>query len=189
MTFVSILWFAALVVAATSKNIIALIVFTVGGLIAESTLIYNEIIKRAYNVSEAFATLDTTLVKRYDLIPRLIESVKGYIENESEVFEKIAVLRNKAFSDRLPEAKMDSDRQLRLASDELILEAKNNTELKTNPDFITLCDESTQIDGEVICAIEAYNKEIKLYNESVSRFPKSIVAKLFKLKPQAEYIS
>lgn len=138
----------------------------------------NAIIRLDNKAEEAWATIDVYLKKRYDLIPNLVETVKGYAKHESETLEKVVAARNAAGAASTPEQKMEAAKQLN-SSLKVLLNAVSEAypDLKANGNFIDLQNQLKGLEGELESARRYYNGVVKTFNIKIEIFPSSIVAK------------
>ena len=132
-------------------------------------------------VDEGFATIDVYLKKRYDLIPNLLETVKGYMKHEKSTFESIVKARSAAMN-ASPENKAEAENNLSGTLKTLFALAENYPELKANTQFGELQDELSKIETEISQARKYYNAVVKNYNTKIQLFPGNIVANMMKLK-------
>ena len=138
---------------------------------------------RMRNVSEeAFATIDVYLKKRYDLIPNLVETVKGYAKHESETLESVIRARNNAASATTTAGKIEADAQLSNAIKSFNIVAERYPELKANTNFQSLMNELRAIESELANSRKYYNGTVKTFNTEKDIFPKSIIANMMKLE-------
>lgn len=138
----------------------------------------NTFVRLKNKAEEAWATIDVFLKKRYDLIPNLVETVKGYAKHESETLEKVIAARNAAGAASTPEQKMAAAQQLN-SSLKVLLNAvsENYPELKANVNFIDLQNQLKGLENELESARRYYNGVVKTFNTKIEIFPPCIVAK------------
>ena len=157
--------------------IILLVILVLLGLFAVST--YNGLVMARQRVKEAWSTVDTQLKRRYDLIPNLIEMVKGYMKHEKDTFEKVVQARNSAMSVTAPAEKGKAETALNTALKSVFALAESYPELKASENFIetqhTLEDTETKIQA----ARQFYNSVVLTLNTRVEMFPSNIFAKMF----------
>lgn len=148
---------------------------------------YNKgIILRNY-VKEAFSTMDVYMKKRWDLIPNLVETVKGYMTHEQGTLTKIAELRNQNYSGLNNEQKMDINSQLGIGLSKLIAVAENYPELKANENFSKLMDELSNVEEDIANSRKYYNGTVREYNNYTELFPTNIIALIFGFKSEKMY--
>jgi LemA protein len=138
----------------------------------------NSMIRLENRAEEAFSTIDVYLKKRYDLIPNLVETVKGYAKHEESTLEKVISARNASGIASTPEEKMAAAKQLN-SSLKVLLNAvsENYPDLKANANFIDLQNQLKNMESEIEGARRYYNAIIKKFNTKIQIFPSSIVAK------------
>ncbi|MCX6694956.1 MAG: LemA family protein [Candidatus Altiarchaeota archaeon] len=140
-------------------------------------LLYNSLISKRNRVENTFASIDVLLKKRYDLIPNLVETVKGYMKHEKDVFTKVTELRSKAISPTASsEEKIDLDNQITGFLKTLMVSVENYPQLKANENFLHLQASLTEVEEQISAARRAYNAMVLDYNNAVEMLPTSIVA-------------
>ncbi len=154
-----------------------LILFFVGGT-------YNKCVKLSNYVKEAFSTMDVYMKKRWDLIPNLIETVKGYVAHEKGVLEEITALRNKNYTNLSQEEKMDVNNKLGLGLSKLIAVAENYPDLKASSNFTQLMGQLSQIEDEIANSRKYYNGCVREFNTFIQIFPSNLIASIFNFKEQ-----
>lgn len=139
---------------------------------------YNSLVKRKKKIEQAKSGIDVYLTQRFNLIPNLVECVKGYAKHEEKVFEKISEMRiNYMNSKDLKEgAKLNSE------CNHIILMAEQYPELKASEHFLNLQKNLTKIESQLQAARRIYNSEVTAYNTKVSIFPSNLVAGMFEFK-------
>ena len=148
----------------------------------------NGFVKARNAVEEAFATMDVYLKKRWDLIPNVVETVKGYATHESQTLENVIKVRNMAYNGLSDDAKMDVNQQLTAGLGRLMAVAEQYPELKANTLFVNLSSQLSAIEQDIANARKYFNAVTRDYNNAVEMFPGSIVAGLcgFKKKKMFE---
>ncbi len=141
---------------------------------------YNGLVKRKNNVEEAFSTMDVYLKKRYDLIPNLVETVKGYASHEKETLQKVVEARNFAQNATELDEKVNGENMLEGTLKSLFAISENYPDLKANANFMDLQKQLQAIENDIANSRKYYNAVVKDYNNRVMVFPNSILAKLFK---------
>ena len=142
----------------------------------------NNFVKMRNTSEEAFATIDVYLKKRYDLIPNLVETVKGYAKHESETLENVIRARNNAASATTTAEKIEADANLSNAIKSFNIVAERYPDLKANANFQSLMGELRNIEGELANSRKYYNDTVKTLNTEKDIFPKSIIANMMKLE-------
>ena len=145
---------------------------------------YNGLVQTRNRVEEAFSTMDVYLKKRWDLIPNLVETVKGYAKHESETLEKVIKLRNTTYSDMSPEQKVDVNNQLTAGITKLLAVAESYPDLKANSNFKDLSSQLTKIEEDIANSRKYYNATVRTMNNKVEMFPSSIIAGMFGFQKQ-----
>ena len=145
---------------------------------------YNSFVKLNNMVKEAFSTMDVYLKKRWDLVPNLVETVKGYMKHESEVLEKIVELRNSSYDKMYSSDKIDANKELSNGLSKLIAVAENYPELKASQNFSDLTRQLSQIEDEIAKSRKYYNGVVRNLNTKVEMFPSNIIASMFNFKTE-----
>ena len=145
---------------------------------------YNRGIGLRNYVREAFSTMDVYMKKRWDLIPNLVETVKGYASHEKEVLEKLTELRNQNYSSMTMEEKMKANSNLSLGISKLIAVAENYPDLKANQTFSQLMGELSSIEADIANARKYYNGTVRELNNYTEIFPSNIIASMFGIKAE-----
>jgi LemA protein len=145
---------------------------------------FNSLIKMLNLVKESYSTMDIYLKKRWDLIPNLVECVKGYAKHESNTFEKITELRTSWANTKSISEKAKIDNQLSGALKTIMAVSENYPELKANTNFSQLTSELSQIENDIANSRKYYNGTVRNYNNKVQMFPSNIVAFIFRFKSQ-----
>lgn len=143
---------------------------------------YNEFIKLTNTVKEAFATMDVYLQKRWNLIPNIVEVVKGYAKHESSVIEKVVKLRNLSYDKMSLEDKIDTNQQLDDGLPRIIAIAENYPNLKASQNFSDLSNQLSKIEDEIANSRKYYNAVVKNLNIKIEMFPSNIIAKMFNFR-------
>lgn len=145
--------------------------------------VYNTLVSMRNNVDEGFSTMDVYLKKRYDLIPNLVETVKGYAKHESETLEKVISARNMAMNASTAKEKMENEAALSKEIKTLLnVVVEQYPDLKANQNFIELQSSLKQVETEISHARKYYNGAVKVYNVKREVFPSNLVAKRFKFE-------
>ncbi len=143
---------------------------------------YNSLVKKRNSVEEAFATMDVYLKKRWDLIPNIVASVKGYAKHEAETLEKVIAARNDSYQNLSTDEKLAANRELQGAIANIRALSERYPELKANQNFLDLNKQLSQIENDIANARKFYNAVVKEYNNKIELFPSNIVASMFKFK-------
>lgn len=144
----------------------------------------NNFVKLRNQYEEAWATIDVYLKKRFDLIPNLVETVKGYAKHENETLTKVIQARNTAQGATTTAEKIEANAQLSQALRNFNVVMEKYPELKANVNFIDLSNQLKSIEGELANSRKYYNATVKAFNTKKDLFPASIVANRMKLEKQ-----
>lgn len=141
--------------------------------------LYNKIIRRKNEVSNAFSSVDVMLKRRYDLLPKLIEIVKEYVKYESILLKEITEIRVK-LSDNISEnQKIDLHNKLYKNLNSLMISFENYPILKANQNFLKLQGSWTETEEQIAAARRYFNSTVTYYNIAIQTFPANIIAQLF----------
>ncbi|MEO0265136.1 MAG: LemA family protein [candidate division WOR-3 bacterium] len=146
--------------------------------------IYNGLVRLRVLVKNAFADIDVQLKKRHDLVPNLVETVKGYAAHERATLENVVKARQMAISASTPDDKMKSENMLTQALRQLFAVVENYPNLKANENFLRLQEELSRIEDAIQNARRYYNAVVRDYNMRIMMFPSNIVASMFGFKPE-----
>ncbi|MFT8363982.1 MAG: LemA family protein [Sporolactobacillus sp.] len=159
--------------------IIIIVVVAVLVLLAISA--YNGLVKYKNWVQEAFSQIDVQLQRRHDLIPNLVETVKGYAKHEKETLTQVIEKRNQLVSGS-PQQRIEADNQIEGALRSIFALAESYPDLKANQNFLSLQEELTTTENKVAYSRQLYNKTVKDYNIKRESFPSNMIASLFGFK-------
>ncbi|HOM99131.1 MAG TPA: LemA family protein [Acidobacteriota bacterium] len=140
---------------------------------------YNRLVTMEESVDGAWAQVETVLQRRYDLIPNLVNTVKGFAQQELQVFTEVTRLRSQWGEARTVEEKTAAAGQLEGALSRLMLVVERYPELKSNQNFLALQDELAGTENRIAVERRRYNEVVRAYNTAIRRFPTNIVASLF----------
>jgi len=143
-------------------------------------LSYNRFVSQRQMIKDSFSNIDTELRRRYDLIPNLIETVKGYAAHEKAVFENVTLARAAAINAQGPAAQAQAENMLTGALKSLFAVAEAYPDLKANQNFLALQAELSNTEDRIQTSRRFYNSNVRDYNRRVHAFPSSIVAGMFK---------
>lgn len=147
--------------------------------------IYNRLVKLKTMVEEAWSSIDVMLKKRHDLIPNLVETVKGYATHERETFESVTRARTAAMNANGIEAKEAAEKNLNQAMMNLNAVAEQYPDLKANTNFLQLQGELSALEGDIEKSRRYYNGTVRENNILVDTFPSNIIANMFKFTKSA----
>ncbi len=164
----------------------ALVIFLiiVGLFVLYVIALYNGLIQLRNRAANGWANIDTQLRRRYDLIPNLVETVKGYAKHEREVFEKVTQARAQAISAGNVKDQTQAENMLSGALKSLFAVAENYPELKANQNFLMLQEELAGTEGKIAYARQFYNDTVMKFNTKLQVFPSNIIANIFGFKPK-----
>jgi len=137
---------------------------------------YNKLVTLKNNAKNAWAQIDVQLKRRYDLIPNLVEIVKGYSVHEKETLENVIKARNTAISASTLEQKANAENMLTKALEKISLVVENYPELKANENYLALQEELTSTENKIAFSRQSYNDQVLFYNTSIEKFPTNILA-------------
>ena len=143
---------------------------------------YNGLIKTRNLVEEAFSTMDVYLKKRWDLIPNLVEVVKGYAAHEKETLEQVTSLRTNSYDDMSMEQKISVNEQVSQGISKLLAVAENYPDLKASQNFSDLSKELSNVENDIANSRKYYNGTVRNLNNKVQMFPSNIIANIFNFK-------
>ena len=145
--------------------------------------IYNTLIARRNQVREAWATVDTQLKRRYDLIPNLIETVRGAAKHEKETLAELTQARTMAMSEN-GVASADAQNKISQTLKSLFAVAENYPELKANQNFLELQRELADTETKIQATRQFYNSVVMGLNTQIEQFPSNLVANMFNIQPE-----
>jgi len=151
--------------------LVALVLVVVG--------IYNSLVQGRNRVDEAWSDIEVQLKRRYDLIPNLVNAVKGYAKHEEGVFTKVTDARAKAMSAPTADQKLAAENQLSQTIRSLFAVAENYPELKANQNFLSLQTDLTDTEDKIQAARRFYNGNVRDYNSKLQTFPSNLFASMF----------
>ena len=161
--------------------VIAVVVILVGLVIVS----YNGLVRSRNQVENAWSQIDVQLKRRLDLIPNLVETVKGYAAHERETLEAVVNARNASISaPDTPPAQAEASNMLSGALGKLFALSEAYPDLKANQNFLALQEELTATEGRVAYARQFYNDSVLTYDNKLESFPTVIIAKVFNFEPK-----
>jgi len=163
---------------------VIIILVVVAILVIWAISIYNRLVKLRNNRENAFADIDVQLQQRYDLIPQLVETVKGYAKHEKSTLENVINLRNAAVSATTIDGKIAAENQLSSALAGLKVTLEAYPDLKANQNFLQLQNEMGDIENKLASVRRFFNSATKELNNAVQTFPSNIFAGMFGFKKE-----
>ena len=155
--------------------VVVILVAIIAGLVSS----YNGVVSLSEEVDNKFATIDTMLQRRADLIPNLVNTVKGYTNQEQAVIDSVTDARAKLAGANSVEEKANADQELTSALNNLLVVVENYPDLKSSQNFINLSDELAGTENRIATARKDYNDAVREYNTKIKRFPTNIVSGMF----------
>lgn len=160
--------------------IIGLIVYGIG--------VYNELVRLKNAVDNSYSQIDVQLQRRFDLIPNLVETVKGFAAHERELLENVTASRGGFMKANTAEEKMAANQQLTSNLRSLFVVAENYPELKANTNFLKLQEELSETEDKVQYSRQFYNDAVTIYNNKREMFPGSLIAGMFGFKEEPLFV-
>lgn len=157
----------------------AVIVVIIAAVAIYAVATYNSLISLKNTVEEAFATMDVYLKKRWDLIPNIVESVKGYAKHEAETLQSVIAARS-GYQQMTDAQKLQANSELSRLTGSISILAEQYPDLKANRNFLDLNAQLQQTEQDIANARKYYNAVVKNYNNKLQMFPSSVVARIFK---------
>jgi LemA protein len=147
-------------------------------------VLFNRLVSLRNRVDNGWSQIDVQLRRRYDLIPNLIETVKGYAAHEREVFEEISEARTRGMAaDSVPD-QAQAENQVTRGLRQLFAVAEAYPELKANQNFLALQEELTGTESKIAYARQFYNDQVMRLNTAIQAFPSNVVASMFHFRPR-----
>ena len=140
---------------------------------------YNNFVRLVTRVKEAWSDIDVQLKRRYDLIPNLVETVKGYAKHEAGTLEKVTEMRTRAMNTTAPAERAEAENMLTGALKSLFAVSENYPDLKANTNFLELQRELSDTENKIQAARRFYNSVVQELNQAVQMFPSNIIAGMF----------
>lgn len=159
--------------------IVILVLLVLWGLLG-----YNSLVRKKNSLEGAWAGIDVQLKRRFDLIPNLVETVKGYAAHEKEVLEQVTKARNMVAGAGNAEERMEAENNLGGALGRLIAVAESYPDLKANQNFLQLQEELSTTENNIERARRKYNDQVMSYRAAIRQFPTVILARLFNFSEQ-----
>lgn len=145
-------------------------------------IVYNTLVGKRNKVKNAWSQIEVQLKRRFDLIPNLIEIVKGYTAHEKELLQKIAEVRSRFMSARSPEESIESNGEMSRLLGRLFAVAENYPDLKANENFLQLQQEIARTEDKISFSRQFYNDVVMENNNMIQGFPTNLIARLFGFK-------
>jgi LemA protein len=159
--------------------LLGIIIFVVLAIVAYIWLSYNSLITLRERIKEALSGIDVQLKRRTDLIPNLVETVKGYAKHEKEVFENVSKARSAMMKAQGPQEKAQADNMLTGALKSLFAVAEAYPNLQASENFKELQEELSDTENKISYSRQFYNSNVLAYNTKIKMFPSSLIAQQF----------
>lgn len=144
--------------------------------------VYNGLASGKVRIKEAFSGIDVQLKRRIDLVPNLIETVKGYAKHEKQLIENVTKARTSLMRAKTPHEKAQSDNMLAAALKSIFAVSENYPTLKASENFLSLQEELSDIEAKIAYARQFYNSTVRDYNTILVNFPSGTIGKMFGFK-------
>ena len=164
--------------------VVVLILVVAGG---KAASVNNELVTQQESIKGAWAQVDVALQRRADLIPNLVESVKGFAAQEKEIMVSVANARSALLNARTPGEKIQANQGLDSAIGRLLMVAENYPQLKSNENFLRLQDELAGTENRIAVERRKYNETVQRYNTTIGLFPNNIFAGIFGFHRNDDY--
>ena len=158
------------------------LIIILGVLIVWVIAVYNSLITAKNRTQESWSDIDVQLKRRYDLIPNLVESVKGYAKHEKETLENVIQARNSAMNANGVEDQAQAENMLSGTLKSLFALSENYPDLKANQNFLQLQDELSDTENKIQAARRFYNGNVRDFNIKIETFPNNAFSKMFSFK-------
>src|SRR5919204_2760531 len=168
----------------TSVVALWIVIGVVGVLVLWAIYSFNRLVRLRVRVGNAWSQIDVQLRRRYDLIPNLVETVKGYAAHERELFEEVAEARSRAMAAEGVGDQAGAENQVTRGLRQLLAVAENYPALKANEGFLALQEELTATESKIAYARQFYNDQVMRLNTLIGSFPSNVVAGMFGFRPR-----
>lgn len=169
-------------------NSLLIVIIIIAIILAYLWFIYNSLITSKMRIAEALSHIDVQLKRRTDLIPNLVETVKGYAKHEKEVFENVTKARSSLMNASSTQEKAEANNALTGTLKSLFAVAESYPQLKANENFAKLQDELSDTEDKIAYSRQFYNSNVLDYNTKIRIFPNVIIANMFHFTP-AEFFA
>ena len=149
---------------------------------------YNSLVTLRQRVNNAWSQIDVQLQRRFDLIPNLIECVKGYMKHESETLEKVTALRSSWANAKTNDEKMKLDNELAGTLKTIMALSESYPDLKANQNFLSLQDDLNDTESKIAYSRQFYNDTVTKYNTKLEVFPSNIIGSMFGFKASTLFV-
>ena len=166
----------AILIILVSAVLLALVIGLVSG--------YNKLVELSERVDNSWAQIDVQLKQRFDLLPNLVETVKGYAAHEKALLEDVTRLRTAAMQAGGKREAIDANARLDSAVRNLVVSVERYPELKSNASFLDLQARLADLEKKIAISRQFYNDTVMKYNEAIERMPSKIIAGMFRFEPK-----
>ena len=163
---------------------VIVVVVIVVVLVLAAMLFYNGLVRTRNRVDNAWSQIDVQLKRRYDLIPNLVETVKGYAGHEKDTLERVIQARNMAINAKSVGEQAQAENMLSGALKSLFAVSEAYPDLKANQNFLQLQEELTSTEDRIAYARQFYNDSVQNYNTRIQTFPRNLIAGMFNFQPR-----
>ena len=146
---------------------------------------YNGLVQSRNKVKDQFSQIDVQLKRRFDLIPNLVETVKGYAKHESETLEKVIAARNSYANAKTDAEKMEASKEMSRGVMNIMALAESYPDLKANTNFVDLQNQLKEVEDKISYARQFYNDSVLMYNNKIEMFPSNLIASIFGFKKES----
>src|SRR3989338_7669470 len=161
-----------------------ILLIIIGAAVLWVIMAYNGLVRLRYRVKEAWSDIEVQLKRRYDLIPNLVEAVKGYMTHERQVFENVTEARSRAMGAGTRHDKAQAENMLSNTLKTLFAVSENYPDLKANANFLDLQREVADTENKIQASRRFYNGTVRDYNTMVDTVPSKFIADAFKFKEE-----
>ena len=163
--------------------IVIIVILVVLAVFVMST--YNGLVQLRNKVRDQFSQIDVQLKRRADLIPNLVETVKGYAKHESDTLESVIQARNSYANAKTDDEKIKASKDLTAGISKIFALAENYPELKANENFLDLQGQLKEVEDKISYARQFFNDSVLMYNNKIEMFPSNIIASMFNFKKES----
>ena len=163
--------------------IVIIVILVVLAVFVMST--YNGLVQLRNKVRDQFSQIDVQLKRRADLIPNLVETVKGYAKHESDTLESVIQARNSYANAKTDDEKIKASKDLTAGISKIFALAEAYPELKANENFLNLQSQLKDVEDKISYSRQFYNDSVLLYNNKIEMFPSNIIASMFNFKKES----
>lgn len=165
-------------------NPVTMVIIVLAVIVLYFVIVYNSLVRKKMLVENSWAQIDTQLQRRYDLIPNLVNTVKGYASHEKELFEKVSQARSNMVGNLSVKEKSEANASVTQSLRDIFAVAEAYPELKANENFRELQLELSNTENKISFSRQYYNDCVTRYNTDLYTFPVNIVAGIFKFSPK-----